>query len=457
MAIFARRELKRCLDENAAFVCSEKLNDWVQRLNDISDKYASTEWEIVLTNRFSKLGIVEHEKKEHGRVDLVFHSSDGGVAFAADIVTISDQPLHENNPVEALWEELRMRVRRIRTGGFGFQIGEKRQATYPGSGNKRQLLISRASEFGPLIFNEGFQKFLYAIEQNPSIRTSYHAVSPGVNVLITYFPGRVGVFQGWHGSYTDTTVIDNNPLFNALEKKRKKKQLKRCNFAGPKGVIVCDGGCRMLDEPLSHHSTYSVEQVVREFFRRHKSINFVAIIAIKSEMPSRGGVSYRYTHRLFVNSGCKLPEQELHRVLVGIVRSLPELQMTPDNAVRRSKFPKSSGRYIPHRGGLQVSGERIRISARELLELMAGRLDQKQFLRCNNFSGTGFFEQRLKQGELIIKASLDRQPDEDDDWITFEFGPPDVAVAPFEPPASHVGETSPTISSEEHEGGPDSR
>jgi hypothetical protein len=416
-------------------VSPEKLNDWVQRLNDISDRYAATEWEIVLTNRFAKLGTVEHERKERAWIDLVFNSGDSSISFAADIVTISDHALHKNNPVEALWEELRRRVRHVLTGGFSLQIEEKRQRTHPGSGNKRQLLLPRVADFGRLIFNDNFRNFLEAIRLAPSSGSYYHAGSPGVDVLIAYVPGKLGVFQGAYGSYTDTTVLDDNPLFNALEKKAGRKQLKKCKFSGPKGLIVCDGGCRMLDEPLSHDKTYSVEQVVRQFFRKHKSVDFISIIAIKSGFPARSSPSHRYVHRVFVAPGRKLPEEKLRGVLADVVRSLPVLEMTPENAVRRSKFAKSTGRYLPHRGGWEISGMKARISARSLLELMAGRLDQKQFAKDHEIGGTNFFEHKLKRGELITSACVEQRPDEDDDWITLEFGPPDVAVAAFESPA----------------------
>jgi hypothetical protein len=50
------------------------------------------------------------------------------------------------------------------------------------------------------------------------------------------------------------------------------------------------------------------------------------------------------------------PEERLCGVLAEVVRSLPILQMTPENAVRRSKFTKSTGRYLRHRGGWEISG-----------------------------------------------------------------------------------------------------
>jgi len=83
-------------------------------------------------------------------------------------------------------------------------------------------------------------------------------------------------------------------------------------------------------------------------------------------------------------------------------------------------------------------GNKIKISARDLLALMAGQLDQERFVKGYSTGATNFFDLRLKRGELITSATLERRPDEDDDWVTFEFSEPDPAVARFSEPTSKV-------------------
>ena len=85
-----------------------------------------------------------------------------------------------------------------------------------------------------------------------------------------------------------------------------------------------------------------------------------------------------------------------------------------------------------------MGGNKVKISARDLLALMAGRLDQERFVKGYATGGANFFDLRLKRGELITSATVEHIPDEDDDWITFEFGEPDPAVAPFSEPTSKV-------------------
>jgi hypothetical protein len=211
MAMWARRRIQRYLEENSAFVSQTTLHDWVQRLNTISDDYVATEWELGLLNGFTTVGTVQHEPAlGTRRIDLVFTSSQGKLSFGADIATVSDQQLHRENPVEAFSEELSRWVRKtkIRTGGFSFHVGEKRLPTYLGSGNQRSLLLPGASGFGTHIFNAAWEDFIRLVKSQPDKSHEYtvRSKSPPVLISIAYHPGKFGVFQGKHGSYTGPTV-----------------------------------------------------------------------------------------------------------------------------------------------------------------------------------------------------------------------------------------------------------
>jgi hypothetical protein len=41
------------------------------------------------------------------------------------------------------------------------------------------------------------------------------------------------------------------------------------------------------------------------------------------------------------------------------------------------------------------------------------------------------FLRNFREGRMITRISLDRQVDDDDDWIEFEFGDPDAAISAF--------------------------
>ncbi len=285
MGLFARRAIKRCLDETAEFTSPETLKDWVRRLNTVSDDYVATEWEIALLWAFSRFGSVLHEP-EHGkkRIDLFFESHERKLHFAADIVAISDEGLHEKNPISRLRDELWKRVHKakIRAGGFFFKVEEAQPIPNRRSGQKRRLLLPPAGEFQTYIFTSDFDEYLNTIRKDLHTQRVYSAKhdSPAVAVTIQYVPGRGGVGTASYGSYTSTTVIDDNPLFNAL--KRKVVQLKRGASEGPRGVIVCDRGSRIFNE-ISTWATFNMTEVICEFFRQYSSVDFVVVLGIKDQ------------------------------------------------------------------------------------------------------------------------------------------------------------------------------
>jgi hypothetical protein len=84
-----------------------------------------------------------------------------------------------------------------------------------------------------------------------------------------------------------------------------------------------------------------------------------------------------------------------------------------------------------------VKGNEIRISARELLDLLSGRLDQKRFAENHDVGGgTNIFSIYQSHGKMINKASVEHQPEGDDDWVILEFSPGDPAVSNFRVPKS---------------------
>ena len=85
---------------------------------------------------------------------------------------------------------------------------------------------------------------------------------------------------------------------------------------------------------------------------------------------------------------------------------------------------------------------RIKISARELMELLAGRrtIDETNelhgWLEPDQENGAGrvknLFELRLRDGQLPSAISVVKTGEEDsDDWVEFQFGPSDPAITPF--------------------------
>jgi hypothetical protein len=163
MSLLTRRVFQKCLDDNAQFVSIDVLRNWVQQLNRVSNDYVATEWEVVLLRAFARFGKVRYEPPLGQRpVDLVFESCDGKLQFAADIVAISDQPLHEKNPIDRFRDEFNKRIEKtkINTGRFIFQVEEEQPVACRGTGRKRRLLLPPVREFSTYVFNAAFDDYI---------------------------------------------------------------------------------------------------------------------------------------------------------------------------------------------------------------------------------------------------------------------------------------------------------
>jgi hypothetical protein len=441
MALFTRRVIQKCLDENSEFISTGNLRDWVQRLNRVSNDYVATEWEVVLLWAFAKFGKVRHEPPLGRRpVDLIFESYDGKLQFAADIAAISDQPLHDRNPIDRFRDELSKRIEKakINTGRFVFRVEEERPVAHRGTGRKRRLLLSSANRFSTYIFDAAFDKYLDSVRKEPQ-RPRGHYVnrrSPAVAVTIQYEPGiGRGVGSCSYGSYTSTTVKDDNPLFNAL--KNKAGQLKESGYKGIRGIIVCDRGSRIFTE-MPNWLTFNKDEVIKEFFRQNSSVSFVVTMGIRSRS-STSGRKFDVEPKLSVRVLDATEDwvSDLNRLVAQVTRSLPEIYQTPDNAMSSLNWNRSTIQTRPYLGGSTVSRNEIRISARELLDLLAGRLDQELFAENHDMgSGTSIFSIFRSQGRMIKGAAVERRPDEDDDWVVLEFSSGDPAVCNFRVPES---------------------
>ena len=199
MALFSRRDLQRALNENACLFDRDQVEEHVQRLNKIEDNYLSAEWEVVLLNAFSKVGHTQHHPNLNSNrlVDITFESLAPSLSFAADVVTVSDQPQHKRNPVDRLWSELRTQVRKrkIATGGFQIDVGHAPE-TRQGKGVRVALLIPPSDRFHKLIFNNAFDEFIEGVKCFPSRPAQYRIVNSKTNIVISYIPTRKGIWSG---------------------------------------------------------------------------------------------------------------------------------------------------------------------------------------------------------------------------------------------------------------------
>jgi hypothetical protein len=426
MALFSRRVLHRVLVENSnLFLTAKQASDLCKLLNTVRNDYLATEWEQVILNVLSKVGTVSYEPNLGGRrkPDVQFSSTD--LEFVADITAVSDRGLNSSNPVDVFQLELARHLRKhnLVNGGFGFRIDSLARR---GSESKIRLALPKQAEFGKTIFNTDFREFLLAVKAHPENKNEYHVVNRQLGVHIFYHPDETGAW-GQYLSYNLAFVVDDNPVFNAL--KAKGDQLKQVNFQGLRGIFLCDGGCHILRSTRSSQS-FDTSDIVREFLRQFRSVGFVLVLTVRQEHDfSLHNVRVLLEPKLYFNRSLRDDHSKVSSVIQSLCDLLPRPVDTPERALNLLEFHKGlSGRHW----GRLTTGGKVKISARAVLEMLAGAKSVQEFEKEFGMnSEENPFRRMLNSGRLIKSVTIESKPDQDDDVAIFEFGEPDPAVGPF--------------------------
>ena len=437
MAMFSRRCLQRLLVENAEFLSPEQTEQHARLLNTPRTDYLSTEWEIAILHSLRKLGTVQHEPRSLGGsrfLDVVFESP--AISFGADVAVVSDEQLHKRNPVDRLWLGLGIHARKlqIRTGGFEIRVGHSQHAL--GRGVRHDLLIPPDGKLNELVFNADFLRFMIRVAGDCSKKRIYCVKNSISDITIGYDPDRQ-TWGGTHLAYTGANLLDDNPVFHTLRSKA--RQLKKSGYSGLRGVILCDGGCQMLVRDGSTPDEYSVRQVINDLMRQNTSVGFVATIGLRHHNSTRNERGrYKPVLSLFVSRAYAAQKASLASVLTQMVNGLPVFQTSAANALTR--VLSGAWRVGSFFGGYQMDGKRITLSAVGLLQLLAGNVSFADFVKAHGFDERNVFAQAAQAGRVFRGCRIESGEEEDDDWVTFELGEADPALAPFKPKRANTHE-----------------
>ena len=431
MALFSRRFLQKALNASTGYFSEKQRRDHCKLLNTVHEHYLATEWEIAILNSLKDIGTVQYEPPMSGtsRPDILFKASEE-ITFVADIAAVSDRGLNRDNPFEALQEEFRRRQRKagLGNGGFYTRVGSYPEKHYRGSGKKPRLKLPKISEFPKRIFNVKFQNFMDMVRASPEEEHHFQVEDEETSVHFSYNPSQRGFGGSTHLSYNLISVIDRNPIYNALAAKA--AQLGKCGHEGMKGIILCDAGCWSLHQTSSNWEFYGLDEVVGHFLRQTRTVSFVIVLIVEDEQRDFARITDQtITHKLYANRHVSLPTASLERFSEQLVSGLPIPEQNPTNALLQVK--RKDGMTGRHLGTLTHGGD-IEMSARMLLEILAGNLTMEQFEQNYRMKSTeNPFRIKLQQGFLINDLSFAQVPQKDDDRVTIHFGKKDPAVCPF--------------------------
>lgn len=434
--IFARRALQRRLSELRRSLPTAEVDRLAVRMDKANRDRTAAMWEVVVVHALQQLGEVQLETPliSGRRPDIAFS---GPIAFTTDVTTVSDEGLDEANPFQDLMEKIEAAKTTLGLpiGGVDLQILEKEVLI--AGGKKRQLRLPLRGRLDDLVHTS----------ITPALKAQINAGEKVLRVVmddavagftLTIDPARSPYSTGGYGSYASPTVIDSNPLYSAL--KGKAKQLK--GAGGLTGVIVGDASTSSMREPYGR-STLSPRDIALEFLRQHKSVGFVVMLTIQESQRSVFGFPppNRSVASMLVTRPDEAARPSLDSLFAAVVSLMPVPAMMPVNGALRAQEP---GYDLGHHGAYEMQGSKIRVSARELVETLAGLRnfgdDGAKYVEAkrkrpssepNRIEAT--FLRELKLGRLPVEIRVIKgSEDDNDDWIEFEFGRSDPAIAPFE-------------------------
>lgn len=440
MAIFSRRDLQAALNRLASLQPQVDLGKIIGELNGNKPKQIiADEWEVMVLSAFSQCGRIEYEKKFGGTTfpDLFFQRGQSGAfEFLADITTISDDTIHKENPDQEFRAAIHyfLKQRGHLSGGLSIDVKHKTIGEY-GDREVRHLLPSKI-DINQFVKTE-LGAFLKKIATEPDKADSFPYNKNDICFTINYNPHERASNTSRSIDPTVPYSIDDNPLAAALKEKR--SQLGKSGYPGIKGIIICDGGSSSLNERSGVNGAYGCEEIIGDMFRATESIHFVLVLRIEEK--HTGFIlnsSIQTVHQLYWNPKLdRTPAQETLTVIKRMMKWLPLPEATPNNAIHwlAGQNNKNVGRPL---GGYSMQGHTIKISARALTELLAGKIELKQFLEDHSLkpieSGQRafpFFEWQLQSGHTLKDSFVEPAEHKDDDWIVFEYAGPDPAIGPY--------------------------
>ncbi|MES0202782.1 hypothetical protein [Mesorhizobium sp. LNHC209A00] len=434
--IFARRALQRRLNDLRSTLDGAAVDLLAARLNQPGRDRLAAMWEVAVLHALASFGTLRSEEPlpSGRRPDAVFDNND--LRFTADITTVSDEGLDDKNPFFDLSELIEKEKNRLGLpiGGLDLRVKSKDHRSARGVQTVLRLPPrKRLSEFVRDEIVPQLRDQMRASEKVLRIAID----TDDVGLEITIDPEKSPFSGGGFASYDAPTIKDRNPLFNAM--KPKAEQLRGAE--GITGVIVCDGDCAAFSDRGAYSNYISATAIAQEFLRQYSSIDFVLLLSIKEtrrtwmqiEPPER-----RVHHLLVVRRGFHSQDQ-LSALFTAVVGKLPKPVMMPVNGALRAR---ESGYHLGHHGGLEMRGGKIRISSRELMEIMAG-LRTIEDNGAMNVGGNrkeqphanpakNVFLWNLQRGQLPVTVEVIKTGEDDsDDWIEFEFGDRDPAISPL--------------------------
>jgi hypothetical protein len=432
MPIFTRRRLQAMLDDLAPFLDDGKAKDFLGRLaGKKAEQVIPAEMELALVWAVAKLGDLDIEPHWWGddkRPDCYTEHLLPDTPVVIEVTSPNDNDLSGEEAMAAVANELGAvadRVKRKTSPYLYYSFAEE-------SGYEDGQYFRRRLTPPGYKCSERVRRHLTRwITEGHCDRMPVRVRDKGLDVVIEKKSYKqVPLHNTWSLMPPETHSLEENHLYGLL--RRKLIQLKASPTGSKRMLFLADAGSTLLrkigtiHERTPSNKTFSGVQIIRHFLERHR--DRVDAIAVFAPRRSQGGPFLAGELKWSVTLLSCEPEPALERGLKGLAAKLPSPRYEGYQA--RSLFQQGAfattarARYLSMSYSSRREGKmKVRFSSRLLLDLLAGRITERQFrAQVDGSDGHNIIEHWLKQGLTISGASMaPREIDTDDDHIIFEL------------------------------------
>jgi hypothetical protein len=431
------------INDLAKTLSPTQLTAIINRLNATDATRLHVMWELVILHGLSQAGHLKHEQAlPNGRcpdIRWTINKQDGDeLLIIGDITTISDDGLDAQNPVKYIRAEIFRLASKFGLRPGNFWIDVRGETIGPRHRSKMRLMLPEKSEISSFIKTE-LEPWFYSIREAPTIQSKFDRTESNTNFKIIYDPNWENG-GGSHTSYTIATSKSINPLFSAL--KGKVKQLNGAPDDSLRIIIACDGGCDLIrngNQGKSHY-TYSAREVAEDFLRQNRSIDAVLLATVDEQHhPFSSRPEYQMSYELICAPlwarSHRATNDSIESLTAALHVALPNVPKPLRPAYHSASLLKTPGVGYDQLGRHSMQGNKITISSRGLLRLLAGEISTEEFIRAHGWDEStnhaNPFASNLKNGFMISNLDVAGDIDSDDDEITITIDKFDVAAAPF--------------------------
>lgn len=420
------------LDEIAFYLDISKLNDLRARLeNKRVEQALPAEIELGVLWALSTLGELDVEPEWYGdsRPDAYTEHLFEGIPCIVEITAMSDGRLSQEDDMRRVSTRLCEAANKIRKGQgkhLFFQFLEISGYTETGYVRRRQ--IDR-----DFVVSEAIADQLRTWLTQKSDRQPIQIQQGGTCVVVSWH----AIPRGQHSNFfssmpAEMYSLEENPLYETL--KVKSQQLVSPAFEGLRCVVVGDVGARMLRHPndsMRTHSTVTGQQVIEHFLS--EASGAVDVVLCISPFRKNFSLAFhrepiRWCASLYARPGLQMPEVGINKMMAALPPARFEGYQARSLHQQAAFRHDTRGWYVGTSCSTSSGRSRvtIKISARALLDLLAGRITVEQF---QHFTGLderqgqcNIFKHRLEQGDILTDVKIEHGGlDEDDDWLVIEL------------------------------------